>query len=100
MLCSSIMLLLYPCDLTDAEWAQLSPLLPSPRGAAGRAAGRCGCSSMRSSTFCARLCLALSPAGVPALATGLYDIPPVAPTRGLAAGHEAFTPRGPRAGRA
>jgi len=21
---------LYPCDLTDAEWAQLSPLLPSP----------------------------------------------------------------------
>jgi putative transposase len=22
--------LLYPCDLTDAEWAQLSPLLPAP----------------------------------------------------------------------
>jgi putative transposase len=21
---------LYPCDLTDAEWAKLSPLLPSP----------------------------------------------------------------------
>ena len=21
---------LYPCDLTDAEWAQLEPLLPGP----------------------------------------------------------------------
>jgi putative transposase len=29
---------LYPCDLTDAEWAQLSPLLPGParRGRPGR----------------------------------------------------------------
>ena len=22
--------ILYPCDLTDAEWAQLAPLLPAP----------------------------------------------------------------------
>jgi putative transposase len=31
MLCSPVSASsLYPCDLTDAEWAQLSPLLPSP----------------------------------------------------------------------
>jgi putative transposase len=22
--------ILYPCDLTDAEWSQLAPLLPAP----------------------------------------------------------------------
>jgi len=31
MPCSPVSVaILYPCDLTDAEWTQLAPLLPTP----------------------------------------------------------------------
>jgi len=46
----------YPCSLTDAEWAVLAPLLQrpaTPKGA-GHPNTRCGPSSTRSATWCAR----------------------------------------------
>src|SRR5262245_38826100 len=45
-----------------------------------------------------RLCLALSPAQVSAVANGLYDLPPVALARGLAARPRGITPWRPPAG--
>ncbi len=42
--------------LTDDEWAVLKPFVPPPSFVAGRASGRCGGLSRRSSTCCAGAC--------------------------------------------
>ena len=90
---------LYPRDLTDAEWALLAPLLPAP---AQRGRPRAwplrllvNAPLLRPAD---RLCLALSPARVSAVANGLYDLPPVALAGGLAARPRGITPCSPPAG--
>ena len=89
--------LLYPCDLTDAEWAHLAPLLPG--ASAARPTPPLGAPAARQRHLLRpahRLCLALSAARVSALANGVYDIPPVAPGGGLAAGPRGLATECPR----
>jgi hypothetical protein len=78
---------LYPCDLTDVEWAQLSSLLPGParRGRPRRWAPRLLVNAIFYvlRTGCAWRYL---PREYPPLANGVCDVPPVATARGLAAG--------------
>jgi hypothetical protein len=77
---------LYPCDLTDAEWASLAPLGTTAAGQRHL---------LRPPN---RLCLVLSAARVSALANSVYNVPPVAPARGLATGPRGLATECPPAG--